>query len=90
MGSLVKDFLSQQSFAVTGSSKNESKYAFRILRNLKEKGHKVYPVNLRLDTVDGLRCYKSVSDIPFSIDVVDIVTPPQITEKIVRECREKA
>ena len=89
MENLIKDFLSQKSFAVIGSFRNESKYAFRILRKLTEKGYKVYPVNPRLDTVDGLKCYKSVSDIPFRVDVVDIVTPPEVTERIVKECKDK-
>ena len=90
MENLVKEFLGQKSFAIIGSFKNESKYAFRILRKLKEKGYKVYPVNPRLDTVDGLKCYKSISDIPITVDVVNVVTPPSVTEAIVRECREKA
>ncbi|MBU0693585.1 MAG: CoA-binding protein [Candidatus Omnitrophica bacterium] len=89
MENLVKDFLRQKNFAVVGSFRNESKYAFRILRILKEKGYKVYPVNPRLDEVDGLKCYKSVSDIPFSIDAVDVVTPQEVTERIVKECKEK-
>ncbi len=89
MENLVKDFLSQKSFAVIGSFRNESKYAFRILRRLKEKGYKVYPVNPRLGEVDGLKCYKSISDIPSVVDVANIVTPPEVTEKIVRECKDK-
>ena len=89
MQNLVKDFLKQKSFAVAGSFRNESKYAYRILKTLKEKGYKVYPVNPRLKEVDGLTCYPSVKEITESVDVVDIVTPPQITEKIVRECKEK-
>ena len=89
MQDLVKDFLKQRSFAVAGSFRNESKYAYRILKTLKEKGYEVYPVNPSLGEVDGLTCYPSVKDIPDSVDVVDIVTPPQITEKIVRECKEK-
>ena len=89
MEALVKDFLNQRNFAVIGSFRNESKYAFRILRRLKEKGYNVYPVNPRLDTVDGLKCYKNISDIPFSIDVANIVTPPEVTEQIVMECKDK-
>ena len=89
MQDLVKDFLKQKRFAVVGSFRNESKYAYRILKTLKEKGYEVYPVNPSLGEVDGLTCYPSVKDIPDSVDVVDIVTPPQITEKIVRECKEK-
>ncbi len=89
MQDLVKDFLKQRRFAVAGSFRNESKYAYRILKTLKEKGYEVYPVNPRLREVDGLTCYPSVKEIPESVDVVDIVTTPQITEKIVRECKEK-
>ena len=89
MQNLVKDFLKQRRFAVVGSFKNESKYAYKILRTLKEKGYEVYPVNPRLKEVEGLNCYPSVKDIPAVCDVADIVTPPAVTEKIVRECKEK-
>lgn len=89
MQNLVKDFLKQKRFAVAGSFRNESKYAYRILRTLKDKGYEVYPVNPRLKEVLGLACYPSVKDIPGSVDVVDIVTPPAITERIVRECKGK-
>ncbi len=89
MENLVKDFLSQKSFAVAGSFRNESKYAWRILRKLKEKGYQVYPVNPRFKQVDGLDCYPSVKDIPLSVDVVNIVTPASVTARIVRECKDK-
>lgn len=89
MENLVKDFLSQKTFAIAGSFRNDSKYAYRILRKLKEKGYKVYPVNPRLKEIDGLICYPSVRDIPVSVDVVNLVTPPQATTGIVRECKDK-
>jgi len=90
MENLVKDFLKQKRFAVAGSFKNETKYAYKILRALIKKGYEVFPVNPRLSDVDGIKCYKSISDIPFNIDVVNVVTPPLITETIVKECREKS
>ena len=89
MQNLVKDFLKQKSFAVVGSFRNEAKYAYRILKTLKEKGYDVYPVNPNRNEVMGLRCYPSVKDIPYIVDVADIVTPPQVTERIIKECREK-
>ena len=89
MENLVKEFLRQRSFAVIGSFINESKYAYKILKILKGKGYEVYPVNPSLKVVEGLPCYSSVKDIPIVCDVADIVTPPNITEKVVRECREK-
>ena len=89
MENLVKDFLKQKSFAVAGSFRNESKYAYKILKTLIKKGYEVYPVNPRIDNIEGMQCYKRISDIPFNIDVVNVVTPPSITETIVKECREK-
>ena len=86
---LVKDFLKQKRFAVAGSFRNESKYAYRILKTLKEKEYEVYPINPSLKEVEGLTCYPSVKDIPESVDVIDIVTSPQVTEKILVECKEK-
>ena len=89
MENLVKDFLSQGNFAVIGSFRKESKYAYRIFNKLKEEGYEVYPVNPGLQEVLGEKCYKRISDIPFTVDVVNVVTPPEITEKIAQECLEK-
>lgn len=89
MENLVKDFLSQKRFVVVGSFRNETKFAYKILVNLIEKGYEVFPVNPRLKEVEGRVCYKTISDIPYTIDVVDIVTPPQVTESILKECLQK-
>ena len=90
MENLVKDFLKQKRFAVAGSFRNETKYAYKILKTLIKKGYEVYPVNPRLNDVDGIKCYKNISDIPFNVDVVNLVTQPSISETIVKECREKS
>ncbi len=89
MENLVNDFLSQQKFAVVGSFRNEDKYAYKIMKTLISKGYEVFPVNPNMNQVDGRACYRSISDIPFDIDVADIVTPPAVTEKIVEECLQK-
>ena len=90
MENLVKEFLKQKRFAVVGSFRNESKYAYKILKNLLKQGYEVYPVNPHLSDIEGIKCYKSIRDIPAPIDVVNLVTPPLAAEAIVRECKEKA
>jgi len=89
MQDLVKNFLNQKRFAVVGSFRHKRKYAYQILKSLKNNGYEVYPINPRMRIVEGLTCYPSISDIPVVCDVADIVTPPVVTEKIVRECKEK-
>ncbi|MCK4912849.1 MAG: CoA-binding protein [Candidatus Omnitrophica bacterium] len=89
MENLVKDFLNQESFAVVGSFRNETKYAYRIFKKLKEKGYNVFPVNPRGGTIDENKCYPSIKDIPENIDVANIVTSPAVTINIVKECKQK-
>jgi predicted CoA-binding protein len=89
MEDLVKDFLKQKRFAVAGSFRSESKFAYKILKDLMHRGYEVFPVNPHLKEVDGRTCYKSISDIPYGVDVVNIVTPPSVTESILKECLNK-
>lgn len=86
---LIDEFLAQKSFAVVGSFRNESKYGYKILKDLKNKGYTVYPVNPGVKEVEGLKCYPSIMEIPEAVDVVDLVTPPLVTEKILTECLQK-
>ena len=88
MEKLIKDFLAQKIFAVVGASSNEQKYGNIIFKNLVSRGYKVYPVNPRLDMLDGVKAYPSVSAIPEKVDVVDVVVPPKMTEELVKECKK--
>ncbi len=86
---LIKEILSKKSFAIVGSFRNESKYAYKILLHLKNNGYEIYPVNPNIKEVEGLKCYPSILSLPFSVDVAVIVTPPQVTEQVVSQCLQK-
>ena len=86
---LINDFLQKQNvFAVVGVSQNPAKYGHQVYNDLKEGGYVVYAVNPNINEVLGERCYHSLSELPEKPDVVDIVVPPTVTEKIVKECKE--
>jgi predicted CoA-binding protein len=86
---LIKDFLRKENvYAVVGVSRKPAKYGHQVYKDLKEGGYVVYPVNPNIDEVLGDRCYHSLSELPEKPDVVDIVVPPKVTEKIVEECKE--
>jgi len=89
MENTVKSFLNQKSFVIAGSFRNETKYAYRILKKLKDKGYTVYPVNPGIKEVDRIKCYANVNDIQEEVDVANLVTPPAVTEKIVVDCKKK-
>ncbi|MFC2061411.1 CoA-binding protein [Elusimicrobiota bacterium] len=75
-------------FVVAGSFKDESKYAYKILMALSKKGKSAYPVNPKGGLVGAAKCYESLKEVPARIEAVSLVTPPAVTEDIVKECKE--
>ncbi|HOP85122.1 MAG TPA: CoA-binding protein [Syntrophorhabdaceae bacterium] len=61
-----------KTIAVVGISKNETRPSYVVARYLKSVGYKIIPVNPKYDEVLGERCFKKLSDIEESVDVVDI------------------
>jgi uncharacterized protein len=84
------DFLAQKRLAVAGVSRDNSSHpaANLIYRRLKTTGHDVFAVNPQMQTFEGDRCYPDVRSIPRGVDGVVIVTRPETTERIVRDCTE--
>jgi hypothetical protein len=88
MQDTIREFMAKKKFAVVGATDNPSKNGNRIFKNLKSRGYEVYPVNQKLDELEGTKVYHSLSDIPEKVDVVDFVVPPAVTEEILKECKK--
>src|SRR5436190_16935080 len=86
--SKVQDFLAQKRIAVAGVSRTNSHHPVGnlIYRRLKQTGHAVFPVNPHMQTFEGDRCYPDLQSIPGGVDGVVIITRPETTERIVRDC----
>ena len=85
---LIKKFLNKRNiFAVVGASRESEKYGYKVYKDLKEAGYKVYPINPNTDKILGDKCYPNLGDLPTKPDVVNVVVPPKITEEIVKTCK---
>ncbi len=85
----IKEFLKINNvFAIVGVSSNPEKWGYRVYKDLKEKGYKVYPINPKLEKINGDKCYPNLHQLPERPDVVVTVVPPKITEKIIEEAAE--
>jgi uncharacterized protein len=84
----VQDFLAQKRIAIAGVSRDNSRHpvANLIYRRLKDTGHEVFPVNPRMESFEGQRCYPGVASIPGRVDGVVIITRHEATERVVRDC----
>jgi hypothetical protein len=86
----VDDFLAQKRIAVAGVSRDKSHHPVGnlIYDRLKKTGHDVFPVNPNMQTFEGDRCYPDLGSIPGGVDGVVIITRPEATARIVRDCGE--
>ena len=86
----VEDFLAQKRIAIAGVSRQNSRHPAGnlIYRRLKKSGHDVFAVNPHMQTFEGDRCYPDLQSIPGGVDGVVIITRPETTERIVRDCSD--
>jgi len=85
----IAAFLSAPAFGVAGASKNRDKYGNKILRCYQMNHRKAVPINPVEAEIEGVACVKSVSDLPPEVASLSIITPPQITDKVVEQAIQK-
>jgi predicted CoA-binding protein len=61
-----------RTWAVVGCSPDPRRDSHRIARLLQEHGFRVIPVNPNAQALLGERCYPSLTELPESVEVVDI------------------
>ncbi len=83
-----KDDFKSKVFAIVGASNNIEKYGFKVFKDLKDKGFKVYPVNLHEKIIYNSKVYKSVLDIP-NVDWVVFVVPPSVAFNVLKSLKGK-
>jgi len=81
----VARFLSLEKYAIAGVSRDPKKFGQVMFRDLRKKGMDVVPINPKADTIDGVKCYKSVSDLPADVRGVIFMTPKEETLAVARE-----
>ncbi|MCF8302626.1 MAG: CoA-binding protein [Bacteroidales bacterium] len=85
----IKEFLAQSDIAVAGVSRDPKKFGNMILKELRDKGFKVYPINPHAEKLEDETCYHSVAELPAHINALIINTPGEVTTKITEEAIKK-
>ncbi len=80
-----------ESVAIIGASKDETKQGNQAIVTLLAEKYdgRIYPVNPKEKTILGLKCYKSVLDIPENIDLAFITTPAHTLKNILTDLGKK-
>lgn len=78
-----------RSIAIIGLSPKEKRDSNRVARYLIEQGFEVIPVNPGQKEILGRTCYRSLTDIPFQIDIADLFLNPKRVPPVVDQAIEK-
>jgi len=71
--------------AVVGLSDDPNRPSYRVAQYLKEHGFRIVPVNPGCREILGERCYASLKDIPFPVEIVDIFRKVEAIPAIVAD-----
>ncbi len=81
----VDAFLQLSHVAVVGISR-KSGAANSIFDKFKSSGFEVTPIHPVRDSYNGVKCYRRISEMPAAPDGVFVMTRPELTLEITRDC----
>jgi len=87
----LEKFFCPDSVAIIGAAREEGKVGRTILDNIINFGYKgkVFPINPKADDINGIKCYKSILDVPQDVDLAVIVIPSKFISSVLEECGQK-
>ncbi len=85
----IDSVLNRKKLAFAGVSGDPKKFSRVVYKELKDKGYELYPVNPKLDEVEGDKCYRSVSDLPDDVKWGILMTPKTSTPDVLKEAIDK-
>ena len=76
-----------KTIAVVGFSPDETKDSHRVGKYLIDHGYTVYPVYPKEDVICGQKVYRSLDEIPGTIDLVNVFRKPDVVPMIVEKIK---
>jgi len=84
----IDDFLAQKRIAMVGLSRHPQDFTRHIMREFVRRGYEVIPVHPHTKVLAGHVCYAKVQDIRPAVLAALLVTRPEVSEQVVRDCAE--
>lgn len=82
----IRELLTRvRTIAVVGASSDRTRTSNSIMKRLMDHGYTVIPVNPNEREVHGQRAFARLSDVPVSVDLVNVFRRPEYTPSIAHE-----
>lgn len=76
--------------AVLGASADPAKYSNRSIRAHRQQGWQVFPVNPKGGTIEGLKVYRSLAEVPVErLRRISVYLPPDVLLGVLEEIAAK-
>ena len=86
----IRDILRKsKKIAVVGLSPKEDRPSNRVAKYLVEHGYEIVPVNPGQEEILGKKCYRSITDIPFDVDIANLFLNASRVPDAVEQALEK-
>ena len=84
----IEDFFAQKRIAIAGVSRDPASLSVKLFEEFCRRGYDVVPVNPNLAEVQGRKCFARLQDVQPVVDAVLLMTSPEATSVVVRDCAE--
>ena len=84
----IRDFLAQKRIAIVGVSQQPRDFSRTLFRDFRKRGYEVVPVNPAVREIEGQTCFARVTEIQPPVSTVLLMTPPAVTDSVVRDCAD--
>ena len=79
-------FESVKTIAVIGLSPDPSKASHFVPEYLQSQGYKIVPIYPKEETILGEKVYRSLEEVPFEVDMVNIFRKPSVLDAVADAC----
>ncbi|MBN2316464.1 MAG: CoA-binding protein, partial [Sedimentisphaerales bacterium] len=86
----LEHFFNPKSVAIVGASHTKGKVGYEILKNMIDASYpgKIFPINPKAQTIEGLKCFPDLKSIGQKPDLVIVIVPAKIVPSIMQQCAD--
>ncbi|MEG0771811.1 CoA-binding protein [Clostridium sp.] len=84
----MNEMLNFKTWALLGATPDESRFGYKILKRLAEKGYVVHGINPKYNEIEGMNIYRSVQELPSKVEAINIIVNPKVAMNSLEEIKK--
>lgn len=81
----INQLLAQRHMAIVGVSRSSKKFGHQVFMQLKGMNYHLYPVHREAESIEGVRCYRSINELPVEVQSICLITPKHQTDDLINQ-----